>query len=59
MSVFGGECKAVVEKLLGVPDTHELATVLALGIPVQIPPKVGTDRPDFSWLHLNRFGNQG
>lgn len=59
MSVFGGEPKTAVEKLLGVPDTHELATVLALGVPERIPPKVGTDRPDFSWLHVNTFGNPG
>jgi len=57
MSIFGGEYKAAVDKLLGVPDTHELATVLALGVPERIPPKVGVDRPEFSWLHFNRFGN--
>jgi nitroreductase len=59
MSIFGGEFKSNVEKLLSVPETHELATVLALGVPERIPLKVGTDRPDFSWLHINTFGNQG
>ncbi|MBI2851319.1 MAG: nitroreductase family protein [Chloroflexi bacterium] len=59
MSIFGGEYKTTVEKLLAVPDTHELATVLALGVPEGIPPKVGADRPDFSWLHINTFGNHG
>jgi nitroreductase len=59
MSIFGGEYKETVEKLIGLPETHELATVMALGIPERIPPKVGTDRPEFSWLHINRFGNQG
>lgn len=59
MSIFGGDYKSAVEKLLNVPDTHELATVLALGVPEGIPPKVGVDRPDFSWLHFNTFGNQG
>ena len=58
MSIFGGEYKLAVEKLLEVPDSHELATVLALGVPERIPPKVGTDRPEFSWLHINRFGNK-
>ncbi len=58
MSVFGGEFKSKVEKLLNIPDTHELITILALGIPERIPPKVGVDRPDFSWLHVNNFGNQ-
>ena len=59
MSIFGGEFKSSVEKLLCIPDTHELATVLALGVPEKIPPKVGVDRPDFSWLHINSFGNPG
>ncbi len=59
MSVFGGEYKSAVEALLGLPDTHELATVLALGVPEKIPPKVGVDRPDFSWLHIDKFGNPG
>jgi nitroreductase len=61
MSVFGGEYKDVVEKLLEIPDTHELATVIALGIPEGDWPTrraVGEDRPDFSWLHINTFGNQ-
>lgn len=59
MSVFGGEYKSAVEKLLNLPDTHEVATVLCLGTPERIPEKVGTDRPEFSWLHINTFGNQG
>jgi nitroreductase len=59
MSTFFGEFQAAVEKLLAIPDTHELATVMALGVPERIPPKVGVDRPDFSWLHLNTFGNPG
>lgn len=59
MSIFGGEYKSIVEKLLGIPDTHELATVLALGVPEKVPPKVGVDRPDFSWLHVDSFGNPG
>ncbi len=62
MSVFGGEYKEAVEKLLKIPDTHELATVMALGIPEGDWPTeraVGEDRPDFSWLHFNTFGNPG
>jgi len=59
MSIFGGEFRVAVEKMLGIPDTHELATVLALGVPAHTPPKVGVDRPEFSWLHVNRFGNPG
>jgi nitroreductase len=55
MSIFGGEYRLAVEQLLALPDTHELATVLALGVPERIPPKVGVDRPEFSWLHTNTF----
>jgi 5,6-dimethylbenzimidazole synthase len=57
MSVFHGEPRAIVEKMLGIPETHELATILALGVPEGIPPKVGQDRPDLSWLHIDKFGN--
>ena len=60
MSVFGGDYKEMVEKLLRIPDTHELATVMALGTPEGEWPEiraVGEDRPDFSWLHLDTFGN--
>lgn len=59
MSVFGGEHKTAVETLLGLPDTHELATVMCIGVPERIPEKVGTDRPEFSWLHIDTFGNRG
>ena len=59
MSIFGGEYKSVVEKMLGVPDSHELATILALGVPERIPPKVGVDRAEGSWIHKDRFGNPG
>ena len=55
MVIFGGEFKLTVEKLLKIPDTHELATVLCIGTPERIPEKVGEDRPEFSWLHINTF----
>jgi 5,6-dimethylbenzimidazole synthase len=58
MSVFGGEYQKEVEKQLGIPDSHEIATIMAIGVPEGIPPKVGEDRPEFSWLHFDRFGNQ-
>ncbi|NLE07720.1 MAG: hypothetical protein GX631_00520 [Dehalococcoidales bacterium] len=59
MSVFGGEYKQEVEKLIGLPETHELATVMCLGYPESWPEKrtVGEDRPEGSWLHRNTFGN--
>ncbi|MFC1920105.1 nitroreductase family protein [Chloroflexota bacterium] len=62
MSTLNGEPKTIIEKLLKIPDTHELATVMCMGIPEEDWPTeraVGEDRPDFSWLHTNTFGNQG
>ena len=60
MSVFGGEYKEKIEQLLNIPDTHELTTVMCIGTPEEWPEKrlVGEDRPDFSWLHYETFGNQ-
>jgi len=59
-STFGGEYKETVQKLLGLPQGYELATVLVMGVPESIPQKRegGVDREDFSWLHINRFGNR-
>ncbi len=58
MSTLHGDYKTAVERLLKLPETHELATILCLGTPERIPEKVGEDRPDFSWLHINAFGNR-
>lgn len=46
-----------VEKLLGIPEDYELATMLLIGIPSEAPHtrEFGTMRPDFSWLHRNNF----
>ncbi len=59
MSTFGGEHKEAVQKLLGLPKEYELATVMVMGVPESIPQKRegGVERADFSWLHINRFGN--
>lgn len=58
-SFFGGEHKEAVEKLLGLPDAYELGTMLVIGVPESIPKMRtgGVERPDFSWLHINKFGN--
>jgi nitroreductase len=61
MSTLGGEYKEAVHKLLDVPDSHELATVMVLGVPGEVIPvkrEVGTDRLDSSWMHVNRFGSK-
>ena len=52
--VFWGEQEKEIKKILGIPEDHELAAVLKIGEPGEIaspPPK----RPEFSWLHRNRF----
>ena len=61
MSTLGGEHKEAVQKLLGLLPEYELATVMVMGVPVSWPTKRegGVERPDFSWLHVNRFGNPG
>ncbi len=51
---YWGEAKKQVEKVLGLPEDHELVCVLKIGVPGE----EGTPRkrrPDFSWLHRNRF----
>lgn len=51
---YWGEAKKNVEKVLGIPEDHELVCVLKIGVPGE----EGTPRkrrPDFSWLHRNKF----
>ena len=50
--------KKAAEKLLHIPDTHELTAIVKFGVPAkerQTPPK---RRAAFSWLHKNRFGEK-
>lgn len=55
-STLGGQHQEAVEKLLGIPEDYELITVMLCGVPAEEPgPK--KMRPDFSWLHRNRFGS--
>jgi len=55
-STIRGEQQEVVEKLLGIPEDYELVTVMLCGIPAEAPdPK--EMRPEFSWLHRNKFGS--
>ncbi|MDP2919665.1 MAG: nitroreductase family protein [Dehalococcoidia bacterium] len=60
ISILREEHKIAVEKLLGVPEDYELATMVMIGVPAEVPRKkeVGVARPDFSWLHRNKFGNK-
>jgi nitroreductase len=51
---YWGEEKKEVEKILGLPGDYEVTCVLKFGVPGEevVPPK---RRPEFSWLHKNRF----
>ena len=55
-----GEHKEAIQKLLGLPEGYEVATVMVMGVPESIPQKRegGVEREDFSWLHINRFSNR-
>jgi len=59
ISILREEHKIAVEQILGIPEDYELATMLLIGVPVKVPQKrdYGVARPDFSWLHRNRFGS--
>ena len=52
--VFWGEQEKEVKKILGVPQDYELAAVLKIGEPGEMP-SLPPKRPDFSWLHRNGF----
>ncbi len=56
-STLWGEDQVAVEKLLGLPAGYKLATMLLIGVQKGYPrfPKVPR-RPEFSWLHRNKFG---
>jgi nitroreductase len=60
ISILREEYKVAAEKLLGIPEDCELATMVLIGQPAEVPPArdPGALRPDFSWLHHNRFGIQ-
>lgn len=54
---FWGRHIAPVEKLLGLPKSHKLVNVMVCGVPAEEPaPK--EIRPEFSWLHRNKYGTR-
>jgi nitroreductase len=62
-SIFREEHKVAVEKLLGIPEDYELATMVLLGVEGEflerqeiLGERRAKVRPAFSWLHRNRFG---
>ena len=58
-SSFWEEHQKAVEELLGIPEGYELATIMLIGVQEGYPDTKYPEpprRPDFSWLHRNRFG---
>ncbi|OGO21689.1 MAG: hypothetical protein A2144_13680 [Chloroflexi bacterium RBG_16_50_9] len=54
---FWGEHLSQAERLLGLPRSHKLINVMLCGVPAEEPlPK--EMRPEFSWLHRNRYGTR-
>ncbi len=51
---FGGDEKKALEALLGLPAGYEVTCVIKVGVPEGTSTKP-TMRPEFSWLHTNRF----
>ncbi len=59
-STFWGRHLEEMEKLLGLPENYELATVMLIGTQEGYPTEKFPDvarRPEYSWLHKNRFGS--
>jgi nitroreductase len=48
--------KKAAEKLLKIPDSHELTAIIKFGVPEKEQHPAPKRRPEFSWLHKNRFG---
>ncbi|MFH1383107.1 MAG: nitroreductase family protein [Chloroflexota bacterium] len=58
-STFWDEHQQAVEKLLGIPEEYKLTTVALIGVQEGYPDHYqqarAQRRPDFSWLHRNKF----
>jgi nitroreductase len=58
---YWGKYKELVEEILGLPEGYELTAVLKIGVAGEegFPPmdrnSLRSRRPEFSWLHKNRF----
>lgn len=60
ISILREEHKVAVEKLLGIPEDFELATFVMIGVPAEVrrTKEFAGTRPDFRWLHRNKFENR-
>ena len=48
------EYQKEAQKILGIPDGYELRCLMKFGVPGEAP-STPQRRPEFSWLHKNRF----
>jgi nitroreductase len=56
-SIFREEDKVAAEKLLGISEDRELATIMLIGVQGDVPGiREPTAGADFSWLYRNQFG---
>ncbi|MFC1867990.1 nitroreductase family protein [Thermodesulfobacteriota bacterium] len=59
--LYWGEEQKEAGELLGLPDDYELTAILKIGVPGEEGylrdqnPMSGGRRPEFSWLHKNRY----
>ncbi|MBW1863338.1 MAG: nitroreductase family protein [Deltaproteobacteria bacterium] len=61
--LFWGKTKEKVESILGLPEDYELTAVMKLGEPgkdgySRDANPYAQKRPEFSWLHRDRFGQR-
>ncbi len=57
ISILREQYKIAAEKVLNIPEDHELATMVMFGVPTEIiqEREMGSARRDLSWLHHNKF----
>ncbi|MBW1801730.1 MAG: nitroreductase family protein [Deltaproteobacteria bacterium] len=58
--LYWDEEKKEAAKILGLPDDLEMNAILKVGVPGESPCSreenpLGGRRPEFSWLHKNRY----
>ncbi len=58
--MYWGEGQKEAGKILGLPEGHEVTAILKIGVPgekgyARDKNPYAPRRPDFSWLHMNRF----
>jgi len=59
---YAPEERSMIVELLGLPENYELSAVLKIGVPAEEGytrenNPYGPRRPEFSWLHRNKFQN--